>query len=133
MEASLMKTEFIPDSYTDKFKKLSSNKKLHILREWQRYLDEIAPQHSPFQQIIYMRLFWLSIGQNKKECRASYADLKKLTNIKADSTFHVNIKELVKMRHIKVLEKTFAVKTKYRIYSPLEIITPDKKDKKRSK
>ncbi|MDD3150801.1 MAG: hypothetical protein PHV68_08190 [Candidatus Gastranaerophilales bacterium] len=128
-----MKTEFNFSIYTDEVKKLSSNKKLHILREWQRYLDEIAPLHSPFQQIIYMRLFWLSIGQNKKECRASYADLKKICNIKADSTFNNNIKELIKLRHVDILEKTFAVKTKYRVYSPLEILTPDKNDKKRSK
>jgi hypothetical protein len=127
------KHKLIEETYSEKFKKLSSNKKLHILREWQRYLDEISDQHSPIQQIIYMRLFWLSIGQNTKECRASYADLKKLCNIKADSTFHNNIKYLEKIRHVEVLEKGFAMKTKYRVYSPLEIVTPDKHDKKRSK
>jgi hypothetical protein len=118
MEVNLMKT------YSAEFKKLSSKKKLHILREWQRYLDEFATEHSPFQQVIYTRLFWLSIGQGKKTCRASYEDLKKICNIKSDATLLNNIEHMRKLGHVDVLEKSFAVKTKYRVFTPLEVTTP---------
>ena len=127
------KSNFDNTVYSKDFKNLSSNKKSHILREWQRYLDEISNKHSPFQKTLYMWMFWMTIGQNKKEISISYGDLRKICNIKSDCTLKKNLNYLQKIRHVEVLEKGFAIKTKYRVYSPLEIVTPDKKDKKRRK
>ncbi len=107
---------------------LTDKDKIRIFNEWKKFIDFIAPKISPGQQVIYGCLFWLSIGQCKKECNVSYDDIKKLTKIKAGTTIGVNIDKLAKARLLKVLQRGFNLKSRYRVYSPLEILTPDKND-----
>lgn len=107
---------------------LTDKDKLRIFNEWKKFVELIAPKISPGQQVIYGCLFWLSIGQCKKECNVSYDDIKKFTNIKAGTTIGGNIDKLVKVRLLKVLQRGFNLKSRYRVYSPLEILTPDKND-----
>ncbi|HPJ13840.1 MAG TPA: hypothetical protein PLJ39_02050 [Spirochaetota bacterium] len=113
---------------TEEENKLTDKEQLRILQEWKRYLEELAPKLEPFAQIIYTRFFWWTIGLGKKECEASYGDLYKYCNFKAPQTIKNNIDKLIKKRCVKLLDRGFAKKSKYRVYSPLEILTPDKND-----
>ena len=113
---------------TEEENKLTDKEQLRILQEWRRYLEELAPKLEPYEQIVYTRLFWWTIGIGKKECEASYGDLFRNCNFKAPQTARNNIDGLIKKRCIKILYRDFSKKTRYRVYSPLEILTPDKND-----
>lgn len=115
------------------YDKLSSQKKLSILNQWRKYMAEIYPIHDIIEKVIYSHLFWISIGIGKRECQISYSDLKKVTKIKADYTFTKHINSLRKKRHLKLLKRGFNTPSIYRVYSPLEILNPDKFDKKKKR
>jgi len=116
----------------NKSKELTSRQKLSILNQWDTYMKEIFPTHNLIEKSIYIHLFWLTIGTGTRECQISYAEIRKVTGIKADLTICKHIDMLIEKRHLKLIKRVFNTPSIYRVYSPLEIITPDKHDKKKS-
>jgi len=112
---------------------LSSRKKSVILKQWNIYLSKIMPALSQLEQSLYTSLFWLTVGRGKRECSISYSSLRKLCNIMAERTVARGISHLIEKRYLSIISRGFRKPTHYKVFSPLEIITPDKYDQKSKK
>lgn len=83
--------------------------------------DFLNPMQTPGEQVVYNRLYRLSIGYQKNICRIGMGALAKSTNIKSSQkTIKRAVEGLIKKRHIKKFN-TNKQGTLYQVFLPVEI------------
>ncbi len=109
----------------------SEKHKAQVYRMFLIYCDKIVFKQTPIEQSLYLQLFRLTYAIGSREVEISQNDISNALNIKSPITIRRAVNGLIRKHHIKIIRRDYKLKTKYYVYTPLQIITSDKKTNRR--